>query len=126
MHGGLGWGAVAGQPACDQPDVVAGDVRQVAFVDVGAAAQPGSAQATTIQDQSEPALDELGAQRERGLGDPGEQPGAVVVDDPPGGVIAAPAHHELTLRLALPPKRHRHPPRSANIQAAMAISSTGY
>ena len=88
---GLARGAVAGQEAHDQPNVVAGDVQEVAFLDVRPAAQPGSAHAATIEDQGEAALAELGAELEGRLGDAGQEAGAVVVDGSSSGVIAAPA-----------------------------------
>ncbi len=43
------WGAGAGEQAHDRRQVVAGDVDQVAFLDVVAAAQPGSAHAAAVE-----------------------------------------------------------------------------
>ena len=47
------------QPAHEQPEIVPGDMDQIALVDVLPAPQPRSAQATPIQDVSEGALDQL-------------------------------------------------------------------
>jgi len=93
VQGGCGLSrcAVAGQQAHDHRESVAGDVQEVAFVDDRAVRQPGSAHAATIQEHGESALDELGAEPEGRLGEPGQQAHSIVVDGPPGGVIAAPA-----------------------------------
>jgi hypothetical protein len=49
----------------------------------------------------------------------------IVEDVPRRARHLRPTHHQLILRLALPPQRHRHPPRSTSSKAAPAISSTG-
>ena len=75
----------------DQAEIVAGDVHQVALVQVLAAAQPGPAHAAAIEGQGEAALDQLGPELERFPGHARAQPGAVVVDRPPGLLVAVPA-----------------------------------
>ena len=66
----LAWGAGADQEPHDQAEIVAGDVDEVAFVQVLAAAQPRTAHAAAVEGQGEAALDQLGAQLERLLGHP--------------------------------------------------------
>ena len=61
-------GAGADQEPHDQAEIVAGDVHEVAFVQVLAATQPGAAHAATIEGQGEAALDQLGPELERFLG----------------------------------------------------------
>ena len=73
------WGAGAGEKPHDQPQIVAGDVDQVAFLDVVATTQPGSAHAAAVEGQREGALDDLGSELEGLLGNAGEQPAAVAV-----------------------------------------------
>jgi hypothetical protein len=52
-----------------QPQVVGGDLDQVAFFDVLNAAQPGAAQAADVEDEGEAALDFLRPQFESLAGD---------------------------------------------------------
>ena len=61
----LAWGTGTDQEPHDQAEIVAGDVHEVAFVQVLAAAQPGATHAATVEGQGEAALDQLGAQLER-------------------------------------------------------------
>ena len=66
----LPWGAGTDQEPHDQAEIVAGDVDQIALVQVLAAAQPGPAHAAAVEGEGEAALDQLGPQLERFLGDP--------------------------------------------------------
>src|SRR5512134_3581776 len=90
------------QKTHDQPEVVAGDVEEVALAQVLPATQPGPAQATAIQDQGKAALAELGPELERLPGHPGPQPGTVVVDRPPCVVVTVPAVNACHLLLGDP------------------------
>ena len=83
--GGFG----AGQRAHQQRQVEAGDVDQVALGDVVAPAQPGSSHAAAVEDVSEGAFAQFGAELEGGPGDAAEQAGAVVVDRTPSPVALA-------------------------------------
>ena len=56
----LPWGAGTDQEPHDQAEIVAGDVDEVAFVQVLAAAQPGAAHAAAVEGQGEAAFDQLG------------------------------------------------------------------
>ena len=64
----LPWGPGTDQEPHDQAEIVAGDVHEVAFVQVLAAAQPCTAHAATIEGEGKAALDQLGPQLERFLG----------------------------------------------------------
>ena len=75
---------------------------QIALLDVLPATQMGSAQAATVEDEGEAALDLLGAQRERRSTDPGPQPRPIAIDRPPGLEIATPALDRLGLGLGDP------------------------
>ena len=61
-------GSGADREPHDQAEIVAGDVHQIALVQVLAAAQPGSAHAATVEGEGEAALDQPGPQLERFLG----------------------------------------------------------
>ena len=52
-------GACTDQEANDQPEIVGGDVDQVALAQVLAATQPCPAHATAVEGQGEAALDQL-------------------------------------------------------------------
>ncbi len=67
---GLLRGAGADQLAHQETQIVAGDVEQVALVQVVPTAQPGAAHATAIESVGEGSLDQLGAQLEGLSGDP--------------------------------------------------------
>ena len=54
----------------DQAEIVAGDVDEIALVQVLAAAQPSPAHAAAIEGEGEAALDQLGPELERLLGHP--------------------------------------------------------
>jgi hypothetical protein len=84
---------------CDQAEVVAGDVDQVALVQVLPAAQPGPAHAAAVENEGEAPLDHLGAQLERHPGHAGQQTGAVVDHRAAGSVVAMPAQEAVALRL---------------------------
>ncbi len=71
--------------------IVPGDVDQVALVHVLPAAQPSPSHAATVQDQRKAALHPFGAELERLPGHFGEQPGTVVVDRAPRGIVSMPA-----------------------------------
>ena len=64
----LPWGAGADQEPHDQAEIVAGDVDEVALVQVRAATQPRTAHATTIEGEGKAALDQLGPTLEGLLG----------------------------------------------------------
>ena len=64
----LPWGPGTDQEPHDQAEIVAGDVHEVALVQVLAAAQPGATHAATIEGEGEAALDQLGPELERFLG----------------------------------------------------------
>jgi hypothetical protein len=66
-------------------------VDQVAFLDVVATAQPGSAHAAAVEGQREGALDDLGSEFEGRFGDAREQSAAVGVDGVSGLVVTMPA-----------------------------------
>src|SRR3954463_8729884 len=80
-----------------QPQVVGGDLDQVALLNVPGAAQPGAAQAADVEDEGETALNLLGAQLEGLTGDRALEPRPVVVDRPPGRVVTLPAGEALLL-----------------------------
>ena len=98
--GGRPRGSGAGQRAHQQRQVEAGDVDQVALGDVVAPAQPGSSHAAAVEDVSEGAFAQFGAELEGGPGDAAEQAGAVVVDRAPSPVVAAPAQQLAPLGFA--------------------------
>src|SRR5215210_3870273 len=56
---GLFRGPGPDQPAHEQPEIVPGDMDQIALVDILPAPQPRPAQTTPVQDVSEGALDEF-------------------------------------------------------------------
>ncbi len=70
-------------------------------MNVVATAQPGSAHAAAIEDVGERAFDDLGAQLERRLRHPRQQPRPVVVDGAARVVVAVPARDPLALALGL-------------------------
>src|SRR4051794_41886558 len=84
-------GPGADQQAHDQPEVVAGDVHEVALLQVLPPPQPGAAHAAAVERQREAALDPLRPELERLPGHPGAEPGPVVVDRAAGFLVAAPA-----------------------------------
>src|SRR4029453_2527494 len=88
-----------GQQPHDQPQIVPCDVDQVALLHVLPATQPDPAHATAIEDQSETAFHQFGAELEPLPCDPGEQPRSVVVDRPPRLIIAVPTQELITARL---------------------------
>ncbi len=67
---GLFRGAGADQEAHQQSEIVAGDMEQIALVDVLSTAKPGLAYATAVEDVGERVFDDFGAQLERRLGHP--------------------------------------------------------
>ena len=75
---------------------------EIALLDVLSAARMGPAQAATVEDQREAALDLLGAQRQSLLADPRAQARAIAVNRAPGLEIATPALDRLGLRLGDP------------------------
>src|SRR5689334_1630708 len=87
----LSRGAGTDQEARDQAEVVAGDVHEVALLQVLPPAQPGPAHPAAVEGQREAPLDQLGPELERLPGHPGAEPGPVVVDRPTGRLVAAPA-----------------------------------
>ena len=99
---GLFRGAGADQEAHQQLWVVTGDMDQVAVADVLATAQLGSAHAAAIEDVGEGTFDDLGAQLERRLRHPRQQPRPVVVDGAARVVVAVPARDPLALGLGDP------------------------
>ena len=100
--GGLLRGAGADQGAHQDAEVVAGDVDQVALVDVLAPAQPGSPHAAALQVVSERSLDDLRPLPHALLADRRAQPVAVGVDGVPRLGIAVPAKERRALRLGDP------------------------
>src|SRR5687768_15716877 len=79
------------QQAHEQPEIVAGDMHEIALAQVLAAAQPGAPHAAAVEHESEAALDQLGPELERFPGHPGAQPGAGVVHRPTRLLVAVPA-----------------------------------
>src|SRR4051812_14489018 len=75
------------------------DLDQVALFDVPGTAQPGAAQATDVEDESEAALDLLRPQPEGLAGDRALEPRPVVVDCPTSRVVTLPAGESLLLLL---------------------------
>ena len=63
------WGAGASQQAHDQAEIVAGDMDEVAFLDIVATAQVGAAHTAAIESQGEAAFDDFGSEFEGGFGD---------------------------------------------------------
>ena len=61
---GLFRGAGADQEAHQQSEIVAGDVEEIALVNVITASQPGPAHAAAIEGEREAALDDLGPELE--------------------------------------------------------------
>ena len=92
-HGPLP-GSGAAQQTHQEPEIVAGDMEKISFVNVLAAAQPGPPHAAAIKDMGEAPFDNLGAEFEGFLGDAGQQSVAVVVDRPAGGILAVPARKQ--------------------------------
>ncbi len=88
----------AGQQAHDQAEIVAGDVDQVALVDVLPPTQPAPSHAATAEHRGEAAFDDPGAQTQGGARDAGKQPDAVVDHRAAGGVVAMPAQEAVALR----------------------------
>ena len=83
--------AGAEQSAHQDAEIVAGDMDEIALVDVLAAAQPCPAHATPFQDVSETALDDLTPLTHGVLADARSQPIAVAIDRRPGRLVAVPA-----------------------------------
>src|SRR5512133_4061054 len=100
--GCLLWRSGADQQAHQDAEVVAGDVDQVALVDVLAPAQPSSPHAAALQIVGERSLGDLGAASHRCLTDGGAQAIAVGVDGVPRLGIAVPAQDRRALRLGDP------------------------
>ena len=86
----LSRGAGPDQEPHHQPEIVAGDVDQIALAQVLPPAQPSPAHPAAVEGQREAALDPLGPQLERLLGHPRAQPGPVVVHRAAGLLVAAP------------------------------------
>src|SRR3954466_3268548 len=82
-----------------QSKIVANDLDRVALLHIGDAPQPRPAQGADLENVGEAALDLLAPQSEGGTGDAALQTGSVVVDRPPGGIIALPAGEALVLFL---------------------------
>ena len=72
-------------------EIEAGDMDQIALVDILASAQPGPPHAAAIEDMGEGSLDHLAAPPHRLAPDPGFQPRPVGVDRSPGRLVAMPA-----------------------------------
>ena len=98
-HRRLARGSRAESVADHQPQVVGGDLDQVALFHILNAAQPGAAQAADVEDEGEAALDLLRPQLESLAGDRALEPRPVVVDRPPGRVVTLPAGESLLLLL---------------------------
>src|SRR5208337_1045948 len=88
---GLPWGALTVERAHQHAEVEAGDMDQVALVDILASAQPGAAHAAAIEDMGEAALDQFAAPAHRLAPDPRFQPRPIGVDCFPGHLVAMPA-----------------------------------
>src|SRR3954466_8230993 len=82
-----------------QSKIVGGDLDRVALLHIGDAPQPRPAQGADLENVGKAALDLLAAQLECRAGDTALQPGPVVVDRAPCGVIALPAGKALLLLL---------------------------
>src|SRR5438270_10695405 len=72
---------------------------QIALLHVLSATQPDPAHASAIEDQGEAAFHQFRAELERLPCDPGKQPRPVVIDCPPGLIVAVPARELVALRL---------------------------
>src|SRR3954464_14156903 len=82
-----------------QSKIVCGDLDRVTLLHIGDAPQPRPAQGADLENVGEAALDLLAPQSEGGTGAAALQTGSVVVDRPPGGIIALPAGEALVLFL---------------------------
>ena len=79
------------QRAHQDAEIEAGDMDQIALVQVFASAQPSPSHPAAIEDMGEGTLDQFAAPSHRLSPDPGFQPRPVGVDGSPGRVVAMPA-----------------------------------
>ena len=100
--GGLLRSSGADQQAHQDAEVVAGDVDQVAFVDVLTSSQPSPTQAAALQVVGEGSLDDLGSFSHPRLADLGAKAVAVGVDGVPRLGIAVPTKERRAPRLGDP------------------------
>src|SRR5512134_3399833 len=126
--GGLLRSSGTDQQAHQDAEVVAGDVDQVAFVDVLTSSQPSPTQAAALQVVGEGSLDDRGSFSHPRLADLGAKAVAVGVDGVPRLGIAVPTKERRALRLGDPrlpdPAIEILQPRTG-VVALVATSSAG-
>ena len=87
----LSWSSGPDQQPHQDAEIVAGDVDQIALVNVFASAQPGPPHAASVEIMGEGPLDDFRPQPHCLLADPRTETGAVGIDRRPRLVVAVPA-----------------------------------